>query len=60
LIGKLDTYDCGTKTADFYVLKNNELPNAFVELAFLSNPEEESMLCSDLIRGELQLPSLKV
>jgi N-acetylmuramoyl-L-alanine amidase len=52
LVGKLNTYDRGTKTANYYVLKNNELPSALVELAFISNPQEESMLRSDIVRGQ--------
>jgi N-acetylmuramoyl-L-alanine amidase len=50
LIKELKTYNRGQKTANFYVLKYNYLPSVLVELAFISNPAEESMLRSDLVR----------
>lgn len=52
LVDRINTYDRGTKTANFYVIKNNELPSALVELAFISNPNEESMLKNNVIRGQ--------
>ncbi|UHA61556.1 SH3 domain-containing protein [Metabacillus litoralis] len=52
LVDRINTYDRGTKTANYYVLKNNELPSALVELAFISNPNEESMLKNDITRGQ--------
>lgn len=52
LVDRINTYDRGTKTANFYVIKNNELPSALVEIAFISNPNEESMLKSDIVRGQ--------
>lgn len=36
----------GTRTANFYVLKNTRMPAALVELAFISNPQEERILNS--------------
>jgi N-acetylmuramoyl-L-alanine amidase len=50
LIKELKTYNRGEKTANYYVLKYNNLPSVLVELAFISNPSEESMLRSDLVR----------
>lgn len=44
------TYDRGTNTANFYVLKHNELPSVLVELAFVSNPTEETKLRSEAFR----------
>jgi N-acetylmuramoyl-L-alanine amidase len=38
--------DRGTKTANFYVLKYTDMPAVLVELAFISNPEEEELLGS--------------
>ena len=38
----------GVKTANFYVLKHTKMPAALVELAFLSNPSEASLLDSIL------------
>jgi len=37
----------GTKTAGFKVLRSTDAPAALVELAFISNPEEEAMLADE-------------
>ncbi|MFY4775093.1 N-acetylmuramoyl-L-alanine amidase [Metabacillus sp. RGM 3146] len=50
LTNQIGTYNRGTNTANFYVLKHNELPSVLVELAFISNPTEESWLRSDSVR----------
>lgn len=34
----------GTKTAPFYVLRYTNMPAVLVEMAFISNPEEETLL----------------
>lgn len=34
----------GTRTANFYVVKNAAMPAALIELAFISNPQEEKLL----------------
>ncbi len=44
LVDVLRLRDRGVKTNSFYVIKNTEMPAALVELAFLSNPEEEALL----------------
>ena len=41
---KLDTPNRGVKQAGFYVLIGASMPNALVEVGFLSNPIEEKML----------------
>ncbi|MFL3006414.1 MAG: N-acetylmuramoyl-L-alanine amidase [Candidatus Neomarinimicrobiota bacterium] len=41
---KLDTPNRGVKQAGFYVLIGASMPNALVEVGFLSNPNEEKML----------------
>ena len=41
---KLDTPNRGVKQAGFYVLIGASMPNALVEVGFLSNPSEEKML----------------
>lgn len=45
--------DRGTRTANFYVTKNSTVPASLVELAFLSNPEEEELLNSDDFQTKL-------
>ncbi len=37
----------GISAANFYVLKNTSMPSVLIELAFISNPKEESLLNSD-------------
>lgn len=38
--------DRGVKTSNFYVIRYTLMPAALVELAFISNPEEEKLLAS--------------
>lgn len=44
LIPALGLYDRGVKENSFFVLTKTEMPAALVELAFLTNPEEEELL----------------
>lgn len=44
LVDVLGLRDRGVKTNSFYVIKNVDVPAALVELAFLSNPKEETLL----------------
>ncbi len=44
LIAELGLRDRGVKTRSFYVIKETEIPSALVELAFLTNKEEEELL----------------
>ena len=41
---KLDTPNRGVKQAGFYVLIGASMPNALVEIGFISNPSEEKRL----------------
>ncbi|WJQ06852.1 SH3 domain-containing protein [Geobacillus stearothermophilus] len=50
LVQQLGTYDRGHKTQDFYVNRKNELPSILVELAFISNPNEEALLKTKAFR----------
>jgi len=47
LIAATGLYDRGIKTANFYVLKYTNMPAVLVEVAFLSNPDEEKLLNDD-------------
>ena len=52
LINAINLTNRGFKTANYYVLKYNNLPSALVELAFISNPEEESLLAQDAFQNK--------
>lgn len=47
LIKSTGLYDRKVKTANFYVLKNSDIPAVLVEVAFISNAKEEKLLFSD-------------
>lgn len=44
LVQTLKLRDRGVKTADFYVLRKTTMPAVLIELAFISNPQEEQFL----------------
>ncbi len=46
VVDKIGTTDRGTKTSNFYVVKNTTMPATLVEVAFISNPDEEAILKS--------------
>ncbi|AZB44549.1 hypothetical protein CEF21_20930 [Bacillus sp. FJAT-42376] len=50
LVEQINTTSRGIKEAGFVVIRENQLPSALVELAFISNPNEETMLRSDAVR----------
>lgn len=52
VVSALGTYDRGTKTSNFYVVKNTEMPATLIEVAFVSNPDEEAVLGSK--EGQLE------
>lgn len=67
LVETLKTHDRGVKEANFYVLRKTQMPAVLVELAFISNPQEEQKLgtaefqdkCAKAItRGVLQMLSI--
>jgi N-acetylmuramoyl-L-alanine amidase len=43
----------GVKRKDFYVLKNNRMPSVLVEMAFVTNPDEELLLKDPQFREEI-------
>lgn len=47
VIEQIGTPDRGAKTCNFYVVKNTEMPATLVEVAFVSNPDEEAILKSE-------------
>lgn len=46
VIDQIGTTDRGTKSCNFYVVKNTTMPASLVELAFVSNPQEETLMNS--------------
>ncbi len=58
LVSNLDgddrhTMNLGVKQALFYVLFGAKMPSVLVEVSFISNPEEESLLSNDTYRTEI-------
>jgi len=51
LIQTLKRPNRGVKQAEFTVLKNTEMPSALVEIAFISNPEEQDLLMSSYFQN---------
>ena len=47
--------DRGARTANFYVIKRTQMPAALVELAFISNPNEEKLLSSPGFQQKMSL-----
>ena len=52
IVNSLGTVDRGVKTANFYVLKNTNCPAVLVEIAFISNPDDEALLANAGKRDE--------
>ncbi|MBR2178841.1 MAG: N-acetylmuramoyl-L-alanine amidase [Selenomonadaceae bacterium] len=48
-------FNRGVKGANFYVLKHTSIPASLVELAFITNPEEEYLLANDDYQQQLAL-----
>lgn len=46
-------FNRGVKAANFYVIKRARCPASLVELAFITNPAEESLLADDSYQNEL-------
>lgn len=55
LTQQVGTYNRGYTEQNFYVNRMNELPSALVELAYISNPNEEKLLASDTFRRSAAL-----
>ncbi len=44
VIDQIGTASRGTQSANFYVLKHTDMPATLIEVAFISNPDEEKLL----------------
>lgn len=49
---RLGRVDRGVKHGNFHVLRETHIPAALVEIAFITNPEEESLLASEVFLDE--------
>ncbi len=47
VIDQIGTSSRGTQGANFYVIKHTDMPATLVEVAFISNPQEEKLLDSE-------------
>ena len=47
VIEQIGTQSRGTQSCNFYVLKHTDMPATLIEVAFISNPEEEKLLDSE-------------
>lgn len=52
LVGALGLRDIGAKEASFHVIRNTTMPSALIELAFLSNAQEESLMRTNQFRED--------
>ncbi len=55
LVRQTKAVDLGVKRSNFYVLRNTNVPAVLVEIGFLSNPEEASLLAKPSYRLEVAL-----
>ncbi len=53
IIRHTDAIDKGTSPATFYVLRNSTIPSILIEMGFVSNPREASLLQEDSYRNKL-------
>lgn len=52
LLNAVNLTNRGFKTDNFYVIKYNNIPSSLVELAFISNPREETLLANDAFQNK--------
>lgn len=50
LVDELNLYDRGVKEENLYVIKYTDMPAVLIEVGFISNPHEESLLESEIYR----------
>ena len=59
LVGEVGVVDKGVRPANFYVLRNSDIPAALVEMGFLTNQAEAARLANDSYQNELAEGVLK-
>ncbi|NLW91147.1 MAG: SH3 domain-containing protein [Syntrophomonadaceae bacterium] len=52
LANKIQRPNRGVKTANFSVLRNTRMPSILIETVFVSNPDEQQLLMSDVFRNQ--------
>jgi len=52
LASSIQRPDRGVKSANFSVLRNTLMPSVLIEIAFISNPDEEALLANDGFRNQ--------
>lgn len=55
LVKELSSFDRKTKTADFKILRQSEIPSSLIEIGFISNYEEALKMSSDEYRQKAAL-----
>lgn len=53
LLQSNNTRQCKSSTDNIYIMKNATVPAVLVECGFLSNPQEEALLMTDIYRNQL-------
>ena len=53
IVGTVNTVDEGLKEADFYVLRNTNVPSILIEAAYISNPYEEGLLRNPIFQKNM-------
>lgn len=59
LVAALELADRGVKTANYFVLRETNMPACLVELAFISNPDEEEMLRKTEVKTRIAMALYK-
>lgn len=47
VVRRLQTENRGARSCDFYVVRNTDMTASLIEVAFISNPEEEKLMASE-------------
>jgi N-acetylmuramoyl-L-alanine amidase len=59
IINNTSLYNRGVKTANFYVIKYTQMPAVLIEMAFISNLEEEKLLKDEIFQDKIAIAIAK-